>query len=151
MFVTRTEEFRWAQKGAPDGCQWTSPTGPDRLPYSASAWAVSVTDTDPARESQKRTEPETNKQKRTEPEMNKQKRTEPAHSPIGLRDDPLTWGLVGLGGSRASPQMICPDSRDPPKTNHQSPESKPSGKGRLLQVRTRSSAHSLPVTLRGPG
>ena len=134
MFATRTEKFQWAQTGAPDGCQWTSPTGPDQLPYSASARAVSHRYRSCA----------------GEPETNRQAETEPAHLPTGLRDNPLTWGLVGLGGSRMSPQMICPDSRDPPKTNHQSPESKPSGKGHLLQVRTRSSAHSLPVTLRGP-
>ena len=95
MSATRTEKFRWAQKGAPDGCQWTSPTGPDRLPYSASTRAVSVTDTDPARESQKRTD----KQKRTEPETNRQTKTDRAGSLTDRSQGrPIDLGSGGFGG-----------------------------------------------------
>ena len=67
-----------------------------------------------------------------------------------LQGRPVDLGSGGLGGIPDEPPNDMPKFERPPRTNHQSPESKPSGKGRLLQVRTRTSTHSLPVTLRGP-
>ena len=55
--------------------------------------------------------------------------------------------LNGLCASVCYAQIPRPP---PPKDDHQSPESKPNSKGCLLRVRTRTSAHWLPVTLRGP-
>ena len=46
----------------------------------------------------------------------------------------------------ASDSVVMPEVPKPPTKVHQSRKSKPSGKGRLLQVRTWSSAHSSPVT-----
>ena len=69
---------------------------------------------------------------------------------MGIRDDPLTRSLVGPGEISVGPPNVMPEVAKPPTRDHQSRKSKPSGKGRLLQVRTWTSAHSLPVTLRGP-
>ena len=68
---------------------------------------------------------------------------EPAYLPIGIRYDPLTRSLVGSGEISVGPPNVMPEVPKPPTKDHQSPKSKPSGKGRLLQVRTWTSAHSL--------
>ena len=83
--------------------------------------------------------------------MNRQTETDRAGSLTdGSQERPVDLGPGGFGGIPDEPPNDMPLFERPPKTNHQSPEPKPSGKGRLLQVRTRSSAHSLLVTQEAP-